>query len=454
MTDHPRVLFVSPLAFNHFTGGGVTFSNLFRGWPQDRLFTVHQDALPLSRDVCVSYFALGPEEMPLAGPLEALRRRVARVPGDATAEPVPAASTATTPTQSAPGSTAKRATLAAVQALFGNGGLPVSPRITPRLAAWIEAAKPDVIYTILGSIEMMELVEQIRLRFGLPVVVHLMDDWRMDRERGGLLSPWRRRRLRRLFDQSMRHARGHLAICDAMAEAYGREYGVPFEGVQNVIDDAAWLARARGDVTPGRPARLLYAGSLYPNVQLSSLIDIAEAVARLRAGGTEVTLDVMCPDFMIAPFRDRLAAHDGTQIVPQLSRERYFEAICAADLLLLPAGFDAAAVRLLRYSMPTKVPEYLVSGVPILLYGPEEIAQVAYAEREGWGLVVKRRDASELEAAIARAISDMVLRRDLVARARQVAAARHEAEAVRQAFRAALTRAAGCGAAREHCEAR
>src|ERR1700760_2829997 len=78
MSNFPRVLFVTPLAFNDFTGGGVTFSNLFRGWPKDRLFTVHADALPVSTDTCVNYFVLGSEELPLAGPLQALRRLFGR----------------------------------------------------------------------------------------------------------------------------------------------------------------------------------------------------------------------------------------------------------------------------------------------------------------------------------------------------------------------------------------
>ena len=42
--EQPRILFVTSAAFNGITGGGITFSNLFRGWPQDRLFTVHNDS--------------------------------------------------------------------------------------------------------------------------------------------------------------------------------------------------------------------------------------------------------------------------------------------------------------------------------------------------------------------------------------------------------------------------
>lgn len=450
-SDYPRVLFVTPLAFNHFTGGGVTFSNLFRDWPKDRLFTVHHDSLPLSTDVCENYFALGPEELPLAGPLETLRRLAS---GKDRSAPVSDSSAVSSGTATGVrGSVLRRTVFKLTEAVFGKSGFPAAARLTERLAAWIEQARPDVIYTILGSIEMMELVCQIRARFNLPVVVHLMDDWRVDRERGGLLSPLRRRRLLGLFDESMRTASGHLAICDAMAQAYDAEFGAPFEAIQNVVDSDEWLSRARADVTPGRPAKLLYAGSLYPNVQLPSLLDTAAAVDRLRAGGMGIALEVMCPDFMIAPHRAQFAPYEGTSIVPQVPRARYFETICAADVLLLPASFEEDAVRLLRYSMPTKVPEYLVSGVPILLYGPPAIAQIGYAKQESWGLVVEGRNSNALEPAIKRIVEDNGLRRTLVAQAKRTAAARHDSKRVRERFRAALRRASGVGGVQTYREA-
>lgn len=442
VADFPRVLFVTPLAFNHFTGGGVTFTNLFRGWPKDRLFTVHADTLPLSTDTCVNYFALGAEELPLAGPLQALRRLVGR--GDAGASAAGAAP-ADVVIQSTPDATTssgrgRRLLFKGVHAIFGNSGLPVSARLSSRLSAWIEAARPDVIYTILGSIEMMELVEKIRVHFDVPVVVHLMDDWRAERERYGLLSPLRRWRLNKYFERSIRTASGHLAICDAMASVYGAEFGVHFEAIQNVIDSDDWFRVARQDVTPGNPARLLYAGSIYPNVQLSGLMEIAAAVARLREKGVAVAFDVMAPDFMVAPYRSKLEACDGTRVRPQCMRDQYFATICGADLLVLPTNFEAGAKRMVQYSMPTKVPEYLVSGVPILLYGPAGIAQIEYAEEAGWGVTVTQQEPRILDAALERIVEDRAQRRDLVRKARETATERHDATKVRAAFRSILSR--------------
>src|SRR6202035_124025 len=82
MSEFPRVLFVTPAAFNHLTGGGVTFSNLFAGWPKDRIATAHNDMVPTSHDVCDRYFVLGRAEIDLFAPL-----RIARAIRDRRAKP-------------------------------------------------------------------------------------------------------------------------------------------------------------------------------------------------------------------------------------------------------------------------------------------------------------------------------------------------------------------------------
>ena len=74
MNDYPRVLFVTPVAFNRISGGGITFSSLFRGWPKEALATVHNDPQSTTDDVCERYFVLGAGELDFAPPLDHLRR--------------------------------------------------------------------------------------------------------------------------------------------------------------------------------------------------------------------------------------------------------------------------------------------------------------------------------------------------------------------------------------------
>ena len=90
MSDFSKVLFVTPVAFNRISGGGITFSNLFRGWPKRALATVHNDPEPTLDDVCAQYYVLGPEDLDLAPPFGWLRRRYRAVAGGGSGKERPA----------------------------------------------------------------------------------------------------------------------------------------------------------------------------------------------------------------------------------------------------------------------------------------------------------------------------------------------------------------------------
>ena len=434
--DLPRVLFVTAHAFNHTTGGGVTFSNLFRGWPKDRLATVHCDRDPVTDDVCEQYFRLGPDELRKWGPLE----RLARSSGATGAAGVPGEGGA-----AAAGGARTRAVRRLKRLVIGDY-TPEQSELSDALARWIERFQPDVLYTILGSNGLMELIDRIRGRFRLPHVVHFMDDWPQAIYRGGLLSVVERHRMRRNLGRLVGEARATLAISPAMCDAYAARYGRPFRPFQNTVDVAA-LRRLAGAAAGGRAvARLVYAGNVLPFAQADALADCCRAVATLAAAGRPVRLDIFAPAAAIAAYRERFEVSDAVRMLPGLAGwEDYYRSLCDADLLLLPVNFDAASIRFIRYSMPTKVPEMLASGVPVLVYGPGETAQVDYAAREGWGRVVDAAGVDGLSAAIARLLDDGEARAGLVARALAVAEQHHDAGAVRAAFRRVLADAAAAG---------
>jgi hypothetical protein len=114
--------------------------------------------------------------------------------------------------------------------------------------------------------------------------------------------------------------------------------------------------------------------------------------------------------------------------------------------LVLPINYDAETVDFIRYSMPTKVPAYMASGTPILVYGPRGVAQVDYAAREGWGLVVSDRDCAGLDLGFRRILSDGPLRESVRVRAQTLAAANHDSARVRGRFQDALKAAAWASA--------
>jgi glycosyltransferase involved in cell wall biosynthesis len=328
-------------------------------------------------------------------------------------------------------------------AVFGDG-LPEHGHLSPQLESWIAEFRPEVIYTILGSTGMMELIERVQRRFSLPLVVHFMDDWQAAIHRGGLLSPLQRRRMQGLIARLVATARIRLGICDAMCTEYAQRFGQPFLAFQNTIDTARWAPLAERDRRVRSPIRVLYAGSVLGFAQADSLVECCAAVAALRDGGMQIRVDIYSPPAQTAPLRDRLAgSSDAVRLHDVISDDAtYFRSLASADILLLPVNFDDHSVRYIRLSMPTKVPSYLVSGTPVLVYGPAEVAQVEYARTAGWGFVVHGRGVKALADAITRLTTDGALRERLSATAQLVAVANHDAIHVRSAFQAVLAGAA------------
>lgn len=421
-TGLPRVLILGTEAFNRTLGGGITMSNLFRGWPRERIAAAHREVVPTSDETCSRYYRLGTAEirrwagLPAAGAMAA---------GDAPASAWP-----------------WQGALRAARALVFGSQLPDTGRLSPKLERWIAEFSPQLLYSTLGTNGVMELVLAVQRRFRLPLVVHFMDDWPMSAYRGGLLGALARRSMRRLLDEVLRGARVRLGICDAMSEAYEKRYGVPFRSFQNTIDVARWGADAPREASAG-VAEVLYVGSVLAGGQLESLADCCQAVAALGREGVPVRLAIHSPVQHTAPHRERLAVAPNVSVEePITDDEAFFRRLAAARVLLLPVDFDPGTVRFLRYSMPTKVPAYLCSGTPILAYGPDAVAQIQYACEAGWAHVVSRRGVAEVTAGLRRLLSEEALRKRLSANARRFARERHDATRVRREFQDALADAA------------
>jgi glycosyltransferase involved in cell wall biosynthesis len=429
MMDFPRVLFVTPVAFNPHAGGGATFASLLQGWPKDRLATIHNDRSPSPDGVCENYYFLSHDELDFIPPFNVLHRRGAELKYHDT---MPTTSFARTPRP--------RWIDTAREFALGDS-IPERAQLTPQLMRWIENFRPDVIYTILGSNGMMSLVEQVRTRFDLPIVIHIMDDWASTAHRKGLFAPIERPRMERQLAHFFNIATACLGISRPMCEAYAQRYGRPFIPFQYALDRERWGAIAKRDLRVTKPPEIRYVGSIFRNAQLNSLIDCAHAVAALNAEGFPLHLRIATSAANGTRFGHLLSVHPNVTLdTAGVDDDAFFQGLAEADALLLPVNFDRASVDFIRYSMPTKVPAYLNSGTPVLAYGSAETAQIRYATDSGWALVVSDQSAETLKAALKRVVSDISLRKRLSAAARS-AAANHDAGIVRTRFQEILRQA-------------
>jgi glycosyltransferase involved in cell wall biosynthesis len=306
---------------------------------------------------------------------------------------------------------------------------------------WLESFRPQVVYALFSTLQSMELVRQVTARCRAALVVHMMDDWPEVVYRRTLATPLMRavalRKLRRL----MKTAAARLAICDAMKEEYEARYNLPFESFHSPVDLDAFAPHARTRWTSAGPIVVRYGGRVGTGIS-SSLLDVAGAVALLRARGLGIRLDVVthCSE---DPVARALASMDAVSVRPPVPQEELPSALAAADILVIPYDFDEEAVRFVRYSMPTKTAESMASGTPVMVYAHPDTAVARYALVEGWAEVVTTPGSTSVATALERLSNDPERRKSLALKALAVAKARHGADQVRTAFRSVLAGAAG-----------
>jgi glycosyltransferase involved in cell wall biosynthesis len=443
--DYPRVLLVGP-TFESLTGGGITLSSLFRGWPKDRLAVVTWMSAVVEPGVCDSYYVLGPDEDRLVFPLSLVRRQE-RLHG-------PRTLSGDEPLREAGGRLLQAGRLEpvlsrreqrrrrALQVIERLGAAESVRRLaaSPALVSWAHRFAPDLVYTQLASLNAIRLTRDLLAALEPGLVLHFMDDWPSVIYRRGLLAGGPRRRVAAGLRELVGRADLLLAISEPMATAFGDRYGRSFVAFQNAIDVDDWARRGRNDWAAGSPFRVTYTGRLGA-ANAGSVHDLCLAVARLVERGADIELAVLSHGYADAAARELLHL-PGVRVDPPVPYADVPGVLGASDLLVLPLDFDAASVTFARYSMPTKTPEYMASGVPTLVYAPAETALAADANGEGWAEVVTRADIETLAAAIARLAADEDRRRRLGTRARELARERHDGAVVRPRFVRCLREAA------------
>lgn len=389
----PRILVIGPNVFNERVGAGITLTGLFGGWPLERLAQVHSDNQLPNQQICRRYYRLNRWE---ATPMSTLHRQLVRVP----------------------------------HFLSGNGEeapIFIGGRLTPRLLNWLEQFQPEAVFSQLGGLAMAQITLAIVRRYRIPLAVHISDDWVPGWPANVLgrdvfpVTHLANLRMRRVFVRLLGEAHLRLSIAESMSQEYRARYGLEFTPFYNAVDPADWPERLPAPFLPGQPVRLVYSGSVFRYAQFGALCDLRDAVLRLNAEGLRVRLEIFTQHWREESQRAALERPPHVQLFDLVPRERLQQNLSSADMLVLPVAFDSTSISFIRYSMPGKMAEYLMSGTPVLAYGPVEVAQIEFASEHGCAEVVSQRNQALLVGAIRGLTVDHASRVRLSQRARAVA---------------------------------
>jgi glycosyltransferase involved in cell wall biosynthesis len=430
---YPKVLIVGQ-SFNKKSGGGVTISNLFTGWPQDRLAVASNANLfnDLDTSVCNTYYQLGYNNKLHPFPLNIILPKIK-------CGIIPAAVNNYAADKLQPVKSGKYKViyevLTALLHFFGLYNVFYKLKITPEFALWLKQYNPDVIYTQLASLELIKFTEDIHELTGKPVAIHMMDDWPLTINKPGVFYRYWQNTIDKTFRKLISKSAILMSIGDAMTDEYKQRYSRTFIPFHNPIDINYWKPKTAKDYTAKDKFTILYAGRIGFGIE-NSIADIAGAVNEIAKTNSDIVFEIQTGE--VEELNKLVTQNEHVKWVKPIAYSALPAKFSRVDLLLLPQDFDDNSVKFLKYSFPTKVSEYMISGTPILVYGDIRTGLTQYALKEKWSYVVTENSKAALCRALTDLYNDVDLRSKLAAKAQQIAIEREDAITVRENFRKAF----------------
>jgi len=432
--EYPKVLIVG-LPFNKVNGGGITMSNLFQDWPKEKLALVSTSNVRINADfsLCNNYFQLGYNGKLHPFPLNIFLPKIKCGPVKDFVQ------SATTDQNQLSGGKYKRIyrIISMVLSMLGLYNFLYKLRITDELRKWVSNFNPDIIYSQLASLEMIRFVNNVQALTKKPVAIHIMDDWPETINQPSILYFYWKRKIDSEFRDLISKSQVLMSISQGMSDEYQKRYDRVFYPFHNPITIDRWLPYSKTSWEINGKCRILYSGRL-GMANGKAILLIAEIIDKLNIKGSHFILDIFTPDYQ-SRLADRIRSLTGISINKTVENKLMPELLAGYDLLILPLDFDKRSVRFTKLSMPTKASEYMISGVPVLIFANNQTFLAKHAIERKWAHVVSVNNEDTLTKAILLLSSDIDLRRRIAGEAVSFAINNEDSHLIKEEFRKCLS---------------
>jgi glycosyltransferase involved in cell wall biosynthesis len=435
MTEFPRIIiFGQP--FNNFSGGGITLTNLFKGWPKEKIAATYMGhgLINITTDVCDKYYQLGNEEHKWKFPLNLIQRKFHS--GIKTVE---------LNKEVQINSFQKGLRYKLVNKYFypflrwtGIFYFSKTISISERFAEWLSEFRPEILYLQVAAHEEVVFTNELINHLKIPVVIHMMDDWPTAISEKGLFKKYWSKKINKEFRSLLDNIDLYFSISDAMTNEYTKRYNKYFIPFHNPIDIDLWSPYAKKDHTiNNNHIEILYSGRIGDNGVVESIMEVAAAIDYMNDKGNKIKLHIQTPT-QREDILGRLRKYKCIVFNPFVGYNQIPVIFSRADILLLANDFSMHGVKYLKYSMPTKASEYMISGTPVLVYSSGLTAISKFFSDNECGCCITIQNREEIIKAINYLVDNEDYRKKISLNAVSLAKERFEANKVRNEFQSLI----------------
>lgn len=270
----------------------------------------------------------------------------------------------------------------------------------------VEIFKPEVVYTLGASIFTLNLAYKFSILYDIPIVLHHMDNWRETTYSNIPFGKFTRKKLLQSLAKVESRMNYGMTISDEMADTYEQISGRKYLSLMHTVEVEQLKVN---DNKPIDTVNLTYAGGLHLE-RWKVLKEIENALLEINPTEKRICLNI----FTNQLDREKYEKQFNLDIVKFhnfLPHNEIHKIYDLSDILIHVESFDEEIVKFTKFSLSTKIPEYLAAGLPILCYAPENIASSRYITNSKSGFSVS--EYGQLVYATKRLIEDKELRKEM-----------------------------------------
>jgi glycosyltransferase involved in cell wall biosynthesis len=435
IVNYSRVLIIGE-TFRLNGGGGITMTNLFKDWPSDKLAVVTERIYETSPDSnCLKFYQLGHLEQKIPFPLSILIK--SKESGEVDIRQNTKVSKSKSKNVFYAVKSYIHEAVNNIFIFFGIDHFIYKTTLSVQLLSWINEYSPDIIYGQPFRYSDMVFIIELQNRTSIPLAIHLMDDSISFLNKPNLLYYYWHKKTMSVFKQLIDSSIVSISISQFMSDEYYRRYKKVFVPVRNPVELSQWLPFVKNNWEVSETINIVYTGRLaVPNIK--SLYGFCEVVDSLNKLGKRISFDIYSIDDN-RRFKGKIKYFRGVFVKKPIPYEDIPKLIPKYDIALLPIDFNKKGVKYAKYSISTKTSEYMISGVPILLIAPENVALTLYAVENNCMLSVTDDKIEPITNALDKLINDKSLRESLAKKAFDVVKKDSDANKVRQEFKFLLS---------------
>lgn len=425
---YPKVLIIGN-TLNKRTGIGITLSNLFEGWPSEKLAIATQgDINKIYTNQAKQFYCFGDKETKVMWPLKYfinINKSKACDFNLHNEEMSQINSGFLKVLKQIMYENIVKKLLILTGLYFIRYNLCPSQKFTK----WVKTFNPDIIYCASSNLHIYTFIKRLLCEYDCKLIIHVADDWANSNYNLTIypLKLYWEKRFKTVFEHIVMCSSVRLAISEKMAKEYSKKYRKIFLPYHNPVKLENWEFVNQKTRTDRKEFKILYIGKVNKDT-CEGINCLITAVSRLNE--KFITFHV----------------YSNTSRIQLKKKMRYYETHYRGsiehnnipvlfqdyDALFLPLSFDKRSIQYTRLSMPTKLTEYMVSEKPILLYAPSELAVTEYLKENGCAFIIEEK--AKFNEGLNEFLSNSELRQVISKKAKMVAVKNHESKIVKKAF--------------------